>query len=98
MRALLTAICLVLALPVLAVLGAWFSFDAAAWAVLRHQAATVLPEYALESGALVLGVGVGVVLLGAATAAAVALAPVLLLVLVAVRQERAAVRGKRLTP
>ena len=74
MRALLTAICLVLALPVLAVLGAWFSFDAAAWAVLRHQAATVLPEYALESGALVLGVGVGVVLLGAATAAAVALA------------------------
>jgi iron(III) transport system permease protein len=74
MRAALTAICLVLALPVLGVLGAWFAFDAAAWAVLRHQAATVLPGYALQSLLLAGGVGLGVVSLGAATAAAVTLA------------------------
>ncbi|MBS0306956.1 MAG: iron ABC transporter permease, partial [Proteobacteria bacterium] len=73
MRVLLSVICVALALPVLAVLGAWFSFDAAAWVVLRHQATTVLPEYVLQSGVLALGVGVGVVLLGASTAAVVAL-------------------------
>ena len=73
MRALLTALCLLLALPVLVVLGSWLAFDEAAAAVLRHQAQTVLPGYVLQSGLLALGVGVGVTLLGAATAAAVTL-------------------------
>lgn len=73
MRALLTLLCLLLALPVLGVLGAWFSFDAAAWAVLRHQASTVLPEYAQQSVLLAVTVGVGVIVLGAATAAVVTL-------------------------
>ena len=73
MRALLTAVCLLLALPVLGVLAAWFSLDAQALAVLRHQASTVLAGYALQSVLLALGVGVGVTALGAATAAAVTL-------------------------
>ena len=74
MRALLTALCLALALPVLGVLGAWLAFDAAAWGVLRHQAATVLPEYALQSALLAGAVALGVVLVGALTASLVALA------------------------
>jgi iron(III) transport system permease protein len=73
MRLLLTLVCLALALPVLGVLGAWFAFDEAALAVLRHQATTVLPEYALQSTLIAFGVAVGVVLLGASTAAAVTL-------------------------
>jgi iron(III) transport system permease protein len=72
-RGLLTALCLALALPVLAVLASWLAFDDAAAAVLRHQAATVLPGYALQTLALALGVGIGVIVLGAATAAAVTL-------------------------
>jgi iron(III) transport system permease protein len=58
---------------VLGVFGAWFSFDAAAWAVLVHQAQTVLAGYALQSLLLALGVGLGVAVLGAGAAAAVAL-------------------------
>jgi len=73
-RGALAALCLALALPVLAVLGSWLTFDETAAAVLRHQAATVLPDYALQTLALALAVGVGVVLLGSATAAAVTLA------------------------
>jgi len=73
MRFLLTLACLALALPVAGLLGAWFTFDAAALDVLRHQAQTVLGGYALQSLWLVLGVGVGVALLGVGTAAAVAL-------------------------
>ncbi len=73
MRHLLTAVCLLLALPVLGVLGAWLTLDPAALAVLRHQWQTVLPEYALQSVLLAAGVGLGVVLLGSATAAAVTL-------------------------
>ncbi|MCA0240687.1 MAG: iron ABC transporter permease [Proteobacteria bacterium] len=73
MRAALTALCLLLALPVIGVLGAWLATDAAALGVLRHQAATVLPAYALQSALLAAGVAVGVMLLGAATAAAVTL-------------------------
>ena len=38
-------LCLLLALPVLGVFGAWFAFDSAAWAVLVHQAQTVLPGF-----------------------------------------------------
>ena len=73
MRALLTLLCLALALPVAALLGAWALLDEAGLAVLRHQLQTVLPEYALQSALLAGGVGVGVVALGAATAAAVTL-------------------------
>jgi iron(III) transport system permease protein len=70
---LLTPLCLLLALPVLGVLAAWFTLDAAALAVLRHQLDTVLPEYALQSAALALLVGLGVMVLGSATAALVTL-------------------------
>lgn len=73
MRILLTLICLLLALPVLGVLGAWFSFDAAAWSVLVHQAQTVLGGYAVQSLLLSAGVAVGVAAVGAGAAAAVAL-------------------------
>ena len=69
----LTPLCLLLALPVLGVLGAWFSLDAAALAVLRHQWQTVMPEYALQSAGLALFVGLGVMTLGSATAALVTL-------------------------
>jgi iron(III) transport system permease protein len=73
MRAALTALCLLLALPVLGVLGAWLAADAAAWQVLLHQAQTVLPDYALQSALLAGGVALGVMLLGSASAAAVTL-------------------------
>jgi iron(III) transport system permease protein len=72
-RALLTTLCLALALPVLGVMGAWLALDAEALALLRHQLQTVLPEYALQSLLLAGGVGLGVVVLGSATAAAVTL-------------------------
>lgn len=73
MRAVLVAVALALALPVLGVLGAWFAFDAASWDVLRHQAQTVLPGYAWQSFWLVVWVALGVVVVGAVTAAAVTL-------------------------
>jgi iron(III) transport system permease protein len=73
MRAALTLLCALLALPVAGVLLSWFFADAQAFAVLRHQAATVLPEYALQSLLLALGTGAGVVLVGTAAAAAVTL-------------------------
>lgn len=59
MRHLLTAVCVLLALPVLGVLGAWLTLDPAALAVLRHQWSTVLPEYAQQSALLSAGVGLG---------------------------------------
>jgi iron(III) transport system permease protein len=73
MRILLTFVCLLLALPVLGVFGAWLRFDAGAWGVLVHQAQTVLGGYVVESLLLALGVAVGVALMGAGAAAAVAL-------------------------
>jgi iron(III) transport system permease protein len=73
MRILLTLLCLLLALPVLGVFGAWLTFDASAWSGLAHQAQTVLAGYALQSLLLALGVGAGVALVGAGAAAAVAL-------------------------
>ncbi|MBL8324351.1 MAG: iron ABC transporter permease [Rubrivivax sp.] len=72
-RALLALLCLALVLPVLAVVGSWLAFDEAAAGVLRHQAATVLPEYAGQTLVLALGTGLGVLLLGATTAALVTL-------------------------
>ncbi len=73
MRRLLSLVCLLLALPVLSVLGSWLSFDAAALAVLRHQAQTVLAGYVWQSLALTAGVAAGVLLLGVCSAVAVAL-------------------------
>ena len=73
MRALLTLLCAALALPVLALLGSWFAFDAGALAVLTHQAQTVLGGYALQSLLLSLGVAVGVAAVGVGGAMAVAL-------------------------
>jgi iron(III) transport system permease protein len=65
--------CLLLAVPVLVVLGSWFGLDAASWSVLTHQFATVLPDYALQSAQLVLFVAIGVTLVGGTTAALVTL-------------------------
>ncbi len=73
MRWTLSAACLLLAMPVLGVLAAWWAPDAGSLALLAHQWRTVMPAYALQSALLALGVGLGVVLLGSATAAAVAL-------------------------
>jgi iron(III) transport system permease protein len=73
MRLILAAVCLLLALPLLGVLGSWLRFDAAAWAVLTHQAHTVLPDYALQSLALALGVAVGVAMVGSGAALSVSL-------------------------
>jgi len=72
-RLLLTLLCLLLALPVLGVLGAWFTLDAAALDVLSHQWQTVLPGYAWQSLLLAAGVGLGVMVLGSLLAAAVTL-------------------------
>ena len=73
MRLLLTLVCLLLAVPVLVVLGSWLGLDAASLGVLRHQMQTVLPGYAANSLLLALGVGLGVAALGGATAALVTL-------------------------
>ncbi len=73
MSRLLTLACLLLAVPVLGVLGSWVALDAASLAVLRHQFDTVLPEYALNSIVLALAVALGVALVGGTTAALVAL-------------------------
>ncbi len=64
---------LVLALPILSVLGSWTQGNVASMAILQQMAQTVLPEYALTSLLLCLGVGLGVGVLGLLTAAAVTL-------------------------
>ena len=69
----LIVVCAVLALPVLAVMASWATFDAAALDTLRHQLDTVLAGYALGSLALVVPVGVGVALVGGMAAALVTL-------------------------
>ncbi|MBT9492959.1 MAG: iron ABC transporter permease [Paucibacter sp.] len=73
MLRLITVFCLLLAVPVLGILGSWFNLDQQAWGVLQHQFATVLPEYAGSSLLLSVSVGLGVALLGGATAAAISL-------------------------
>jgi iron(III) transport system permease protein len=73
MRWVLSALCLLLALPVMGVLGSWLRLDAAAWQVLQHQAQTVLLGYAWQSLVLSLGVAIGVALVGCGAALAVAL-------------------------
>lgn len=73
MRPLVTLVCLMLAAPVLGVLGSWLMLDAQAMQTLAHQWQTVLPQYVQGSLLLVVPVAVGVALLGSTTAAAVAL-------------------------
>jgi iron(III) transport system permease protein len=73
MRTALTLACLLLALPVVAVLGSWTQFDAAAAATLAHQARTVMADYALQSLLLAVGVAVGVALVGVGAAVVVSL-------------------------
>jgi iron(III) transport system permease protein len=73
MRRLAVVLCVLLALPLLGVLGAWFVPRPDSLEQLRHQFTTVMPGYVLNSLWLALGVGVGVALLGGATAAAVTL-------------------------
>lgn len=63
----------VLLLPVLAILGSWFSWNTASGQILREMGATVLPDYTLTSLWLCLAVAVGVAVVGTATAAAVTL-------------------------
>lgn len=62
-----------LLLPVLAVLGSWFSWNAASAQILFEMTATVLPDYALTSLLLCVAVAIGVAVVGTATAAAVTL-------------------------
>jgi iron(III) transport system permease protein len=73
MRTALTAACLMLSLPIFGVLVSWLWLDASALGVLRHQAETVLPAYAMQSALLAGGVALGVMVLGSACAAAVTL-------------------------
>lgn len=62
-----------LMLPVLAVLGSWFSWNATSGQILREMAATVLPDYALTSLLLCVAVAIGAAVVGTAGAAAVTL-------------------------
>jgi iron(III) transport system permease protein len=71
--AVLAGVCGVLALPVLALALAWLAPDPVAWANLRHQFQTVLPEYAWTSLLLATFVAAGVAGVGGAVAAAVSL-------------------------
>ena len=64
---------LLLALPVLALMGSWWRFDAVAWDVLRQMGQTVLPDYVLTTLWLCGGVAVAVAVCGMATASAVTL-------------------------
>ncbi len=73
MTRLLTLAAIALALPVLAILGAWFALDAAGLEVLRHQWRTVLPQYAVNSALLAVLVGAGVAAVGGGTAVLVTL-------------------------
>ena len=62
-----------LCVPVLGVLASWLQWDAGSAQILREMAATVLPDYALTTFILCVGVGLGTVLVGTATAMAVTL-------------------------
>ncbi|HJV69043.1 iron ABC transporter permease [Ideonella sp.] len=73
MRAALIGLALLLALPVLGVMGAWLGLDGGSLDVLRQLADTVLPAYAGQSLMLVMAVAFGVAVVGGATAAAVTL-------------------------
>jgi iron(III) transport system permease protein len=64
---------LILALPVLAVLGSWLQWGGDSAQILHEMARTVLPDYALTTLGLCLMVAVGVTVLGLSTAALVTL-------------------------
>ncbi len=70
---LLAALTLMLALPVLAVLGSWLQWGGASTEILTEMARTVLPDYALTSLGLCLMVAVGVTVLGLSSAVLVSL-------------------------
>ena len=57
----LSLLALGLALPILVLLSAWFMLDAKGLHLLAEMTGTVLPDYALTSVLLCLGVGLGVV-------------------------------------
>ncbi|WP_236903769.1 ABC transporter permease [Comamonas serinivorans] len=63
----------VLCVPVLSVLASWAQWDAGTANILSEMAATVLPEYALTTVILCVGVALGVVGVGTVTAMAVTL-------------------------
>ena len=69
----LMVLTLLLMLPVLALRGSWWGFDAAGRDVLQQMAQTVLPEYVLTTVVLCVSVAVGVAVVGAVTASAVTL-------------------------
>ena len=69
----ITVLTLLLAVPVLGILGSWAGLDAQSGAVLLHQLQTVLPEYAWTSLLLSVAVACGVAVVGGATAATVSL-------------------------
>ena len=69
----LTFACLLLALPVLGVVGSWLALDAQGLQSLQHQWQTVLPGYTLNSLLLALAVGLGVAVVGGGTAVLVTL-------------------------
>ncbi|MBX3610733.1 MAG: iron ABC transporter permease [Hydrogenophaga sp.] len=71
--ALLMLLAGVLVLPVFALGGSWFGFDAAARDVLSQMAQTVLPDYTLTSLVLCLSVALGVAVVGMLTASVVTL-------------------------
>lgn len=62
-----------LMLPILAVLGSWFAWNAASGQILGEMASTVLPDYALTSLLLCVAVAIGAAVVGTASAAAVTL-------------------------
>lgn len=70
---LLTVLLLLLALPVVGVLGSWALLNAGSLEILAHQLQTVLPGYAGTSLVLAFLVALGVIGVGGATAVAVTL-------------------------
>lgn len=71
--ALFTLMALLICMPVLALISAWFEWNDTSLQILRELSQTVLPDYAATSFLLCLGVGLGVILFGTTTAAAVTL-------------------------
>ena len=70
---LFSLIALVICLPVVALILSWLEWNATSSQVLQEMAQTVLPDYAVTSLLLCLGVAAGVTVLGTSTAAAVTL-------------------------
>ena len=73
LTAALAVVTLVLAWPVLSILGSWLQPEAQSWQRISAMAQTVLPEYTLTSLGLCLLVALGVASMGVVSAAAVTL-------------------------